>query len=153
MGRADHWKKPWWWERSRAGAEGGHRGWDGWMASPTQGTWVWENSGREAWCAQSLGQQRVRHNLWTEQYNKQKSYPEGLCEYIWRTFFPGTFWEWQSLIQSSCSVQLFATPWIAAYQASLSISSPPAPNTSQHQSLFQRVNSSHEVAKVLEFQL
>ena len=31
--------------------------------------------------------------------------------------------------------------------------SPPAPNPSQHQSLFQRVNSSHEVAKVLEFQL
>ena len=31
--------------------------------------------------------------------------------------------------------------------------SPPAPNLSQHQSLFQRVNSSHEVAKVLEFQL
>ena len=30
---------------------------------------------------------------------------------------------------------------------------PPAPNPSQHQSLFQRVNSSHEVAKVLEFQL
>ena len=30
---------------------------------------------------------------------------------------------------------------------------PPAPSPSQHQSLFQRVNSSHEVAKVLEFQL
>ena len=31
--------------------------------------------------------------------------------------------------------------------------SPPAPNPSQHQSFFQWVNSSHEVAKVLEFQL
>ena len=31
--------------------------------------------------------------------------------------------------------------------------SPPAPNPSQHQSLFQWVNSSHEVARVLEFQL
>ena len=31
--------------------------------------------------------------------------------------------------------------------------SPPAPNPSQHQSLFQRVNCSHEVAKVREFQL
>ena len=31
--------------------------------------------------------------------------------------------------------------------------SPPAPNPSQHQSPFQRVNSSHDVAKVLEFQL
>ena len=35
----------------------------------------------------------------------------------------------------------------------LSSPSPPAPNLSQHQSLFQGVNSSHEVAKVLEFQL
>ena len=35
----------------------------------------------------------------------------------------------------------------------LSAASPPAPNPSQHQSLFQWVNSSHEVAKVLEFQL
>ena len=35
----------------------------------------------------------------------------------------------------------------------LSSLSPPAPNPSQHQSLFQCVNSSHEVAKVLEFQL
>ena len=35
----------------------------------------------------------------------------------------------------------------------LSFPSPPAPNPSQHQSLFQWVSSSHEVAKVLEFQL
>ena len=35
----------------------------------------------------------------------------------------------------------------------LSSPSPPAPNPSQHQSLFQWVNFSHEVAKVLEFQL
>ena len=35
----------------------------------------------------------------------------------------------------------------------LSSPSPPAPNPCKHQSLFQWVNSSHEVAKVLEFQL
>ena len=35
----------------------------------------------------------------------------------------------------------------------LSSPSPPAPNPSQHQSPFQWVSSSHEVAKVLEFQL
>ena len=35
----------------------------------------------------------------------------------------------------------------------LSSPSPPAPNPSQRQGLFQRVSSSHEVAKVLEFQL
>ena len=75
-----------------------------------------------------------------------------------------------SLVQLLSRVWLFATPWIAARQASLSITnsrsfsdtiqpshpllspSPPASNPSQHQSLFQGVNSSHEVAKVLEFQ-
>ena len=35
----------------------------------------------------------------------------------------------------------------------LSSSSPPAPNPAKNQGLFQRVNSSHEVVKVLEFQL
>ena len=31
-----HWKRPWCWERLKAGGEGGDRGWDGWMASLTQ---------------------------------------------------------------------------------------------------------------------
>ena len=78
-------------------------------------------------------------------------------------------------LQSLSCVQLFVTPWTAACQASLSITNsrsscrfmsiesvmpsshlilchsllPPAANPSQHQSLFQWVNSSHEVAKVL----
>ena len=39
-----HWKGPLSWERWRAGAEKGHRGWDSWMASLTQWTWVWANS-------------------------------------------------------------------------------------------------------------
>ena len=40
-----HWKRPWCWERLKATGEGGHRGWDGWMASLTQHIWVWANSG------------------------------------------------------------------------------------------------------------
>ena len=32
-----HWKRPWCWERLRAGREGDDGGWDGWMASPTNG--------------------------------------------------------------------------------------------------------------------
>ena len=66
------WKKPWCWERLRAGREGDNRGWDGWMASPTQWTWVWASS-RGWWrtgnpgVLQSMGSQRVRHNLATEQ--------------------------------------------------------------------------------------
>ena len=31
-----HWKRPWCWERLRAGGQGGNRGWDGWMAPSTQ---------------------------------------------------------------------------------------------------------------------
>ena len=41
-----HWKRPWCWERLKAGGEGEDRGWDGWTASPTQRTWVWASSGR-----------------------------------------------------------------------------------------------------------
>ena len=47
--------------------EGSDRGWDGWMASMTQWTWVWANSGRwwrtgRPGVLQSMGSQRVRHN-------------------------------------------------------------------------------------------
>ena len=35
-----HWKRPWCWERLKAGGEGDDREWDGWMASPTQWTSV-----------------------------------------------------------------------------------------------------------------
>ena len=41
-----HWKRPWCWERLKAGGEGDDRGWDGWMASLTRWAWVWTNSGR-----------------------------------------------------------------------------------------------------------
>ena len=44
-----HWKRPWCWERLRAEGEGDDRGWDGWMASPTQWTWVWADSGSWWW--------------------------------------------------------------------------------------------------------
>ena len=39
------WKRPGCWERLKAGGEGDDRGWDGWMASLTQWTWIWVNSG------------------------------------------------------------------------------------------------------------
>ena len=44
-----HWKRPWWWRRLKAGGEGDNRGWDGWVASPTQWTWVWASSGSWWW--------------------------------------------------------------------------------------------------------
>ena len=42
------WKDPNVWKNWRQ-EEGDKRGWDGWMASPTQGTWVWVNSGNRWW--------------------------------------------------------------------------------------------------------
>ena len=64
-------KRPWFWERLKAGGEGDDRGWDGWMASLTQWTWVWVNY--ESWwqtgrpvILQSMGSQRVRHDWATE---------------------------------------------------------------------------------------
>ena len=65
------WKRPWCWARLRAGEEGDDRGWDGWMASPTQWTWVWVNSGILWWTGrpgvlQFMGSQRIRHEWVTE---------------------------------------------------------------------------------------
>ena len=45
MWRADSLEKLWCWERLRARGEGGDKGWDGWMASLTQRTWVWVSPG------------------------------------------------------------------------------------------------------------
>ena len=58
-------KRPWCWERLRAGGEGDDRGWDGWTASLTQWTWVWVNSGSWWWTGRpcmlrSMGLLRVR---------------------------------------------------------------------------------------------
>ena len=40
-----YWKRPWCWERLRAGEEGGDRGWDDWLATSTQWTWVEQTPG------------------------------------------------------------------------------------------------------------
>ena len=66
-----YWKRPWCWERLKVGVEGDVRGWDGWMATPIQWTWVWVGSGSWWWAGkpgmlQSTGLQRVGHNWATE---------------------------------------------------------------------------------------
>ena len=43
------WKRPCCWEGLKAGGEGDDRKLDGWMASPTQWTWVWASSGSWWW--------------------------------------------------------------------------------------------------------
>ena len=64
-----HWKSPQCWANLKAGEERDDRGWDGWMASPTQCTWVWVNSG--SWWGRPgmlflLGLQRIGHDWVTE---------------------------------------------------------------------------------------
>ena len=64
-------KRPWCWERLEVGGEGDERGWDGWMASLTQWTWVWVNSGSWWWTGRPgvlrfMGSQRVRHDWVTD---------------------------------------------------------------------------------------
>ena len=70
MQRADSFEKTWCWERLRAG-EVDDRGWDGWMASPTQWTWVWVNFRVWWWTGrpgvlQFMGSQRTGHDWATD---------------------------------------------------------------------------------------
>ena len=63
MWRTDSLKRPWCWERLKAGGERDDRGWDGWIASLTQWTWVWASSESWWWTGkplvlQSLGLQK-----------------------------------------------------------------------------------------------
>ena len=68
-----HVKRPWCWKRLKAGGKGDNRGFDGWMASLTQRTWGWVNSGSWWWTGRpgmlwSIGSQRVRYDWATELY-------------------------------------------------------------------------------------
>ena len=69
-----HWKRLWCWERLKSRREGDHRGWDGWMASPTRWAWVWANSGRwwyrETWHAAVHGVAESHMTEWLSNNNK-----------------------------------------------------------------------------------
>ena len=102
-----HWKRPWCWERWRAGGEGDDRGWDGWMASLAQWTWVWANSG--SWwrtgkpgVLQSTGLQRVRQDWVTEQQTE--------------TLYP---WNTNSLFTSPAPTMLLSVSMNLALQDTL----------------------------------
>ena len=90
MWRADSLEKTLSWERLKAG-EGDNRGWDGWMASLTWWTWVWESSGSWWWTGksdmlQSMGSQRVRHDWVTEQMSSKL-----LCLYAYIILHPSSW--------------------------------------------------------------
>ena len=95
-----HWKRHWCWERLRAGGEEDDWGWEGWMASSTQWTWIWVNSGNWWWTGrpgvlQSMGLQRVWHDWltelnWTDCLKQNESWPidfplPGLQNRQWKT--------------------------------------------------------------------
>ena len=98
-----HLKIPWCWKRLRAGGEGDDRGWEGWMASPTQWTWVWVDTGSWWWTGrpgmlQFMGSQRVRHD-WATELNWIQTLNSGTGK--WQptpVFLPGEFHGQKSLV-------------------------------------------------------
>ena len=73
------------------GREGDDRGWDGWMASPTQWTWLWVSSGSWWWTGrpcvlQSMGSQRVEHN-WVTELNWILHFAINYCGLFFRRAF------------------------------------------------------------------
>ena len=98
-----HWKRLWCWEGLGAGGEEDNRGWNGWMASLTQWTWIWVNSGSWWWTGRPgvlrlTGSQRVGHD-WATELN------------------------WLTDHSFICvSVHVFTTPWTEACESSLSFS-------------------------------
>ena len=98
-----HLKRPWCWERLKAGGEGEDRGWDGWMASLTLWTWVWASSGSWWWTwklgvLQSMGLQRVG-NDWVTEMN-------------WTEYSIGLSW-WLSNKESTCQRRRCRfNPWV-----------------------------------------
>ena len=235
-----HWERPWCWERLRAGGEGDDRGWDGWMASLTQWTWVWVDSGswwwtgRPAYCGSwgHKGSDTTERLNWTElnwyscafwpvcsplslpcvsllSHSSVSSLHSSLSLYLNSQFSspsfhspdPTTyshlsFWLiftskalfYHVILGFQCSVQFSSvtqscptlcdprdcsTPGLPVHHQlpefiqthvhwdgdailpshPLSSPCPPTFKLSQYQGLFQWISSSHQVAKVLEFQL
>ena len=73
---------------------GDDREWDGWMASLTQGTWVWASSRRWWWTGkprtlQSMGWQRAWHDWTTEQQKQRKLGNSKLHTGLQANFTPG----------------------------------------------------------------
>ena len=102
-----HLKRPWCWERLKAGGEADDRGCDGLMASPTRWTWVWASSGSWWWTGrpgmlQSMGSQRVRHD-WATELNWTEDPKLSRSGYSW-----GTWREFMAIFKSL--IHLFLPP-------------------------------------------
>ena len=83
-----HRKRPWCWDRLKAGGERDDKGWDGWMASPTRQTWVWASFGSWWWTGKPDVLQKVGHNWATGLNWKDDCLPpytglwDGACSYL-----------------------------------------------------------------------
>ena len=104
-----HWKRPWCWEKLKAGGEGDYSGWDCSMASLTGWTWVWVSSGSWWWTGKpgmlhSMGSQKI----WLD-WATELNWPE---RRILRKHFA-------CMLSCFSHVWFFATPWTVAHQAPL----------------------------------
>ena len=161
-------------ERLKTGGEGNDRGWDGWVSSPTEWTWVRESSGVWCWAGKPCVLQSIRslvvgHSCATElNWLLSPHHVERTTQCNIRFVV---------IVQSLSRVQLLITSWTAASQVFLSfiiseslltlvsieciqlshplpLSSPPALSLPQHWGLLPWISFSHQVAKVsgLHFQ-
>ena len=117
-----HWKRPWCWERLKAGRQGDDRGRDGWMASRTQWTWVWASSVRwwrtgKPGVLQSMESKRVRHDWMTEQQQMCMH----MCAFAKATPAWSTNIRMLLLLSRFSCVWLCATPQMAAHPAPSSL--------------------------------
>ena len=106
MQKATNYKRPWSWERLKAGGKGDNRRWDGWMASLTQWAWVWVSSRRwwrsgKSGVLQSMGLQRVGHDFATE----QQQHTQTLTHTYMYKLSPRSY-----KTKQSCHSQLCGTP-------------------------------------------
>ena len=128
-----HLKRPWCWERLKAGGEEDDRGWHDWVVSPTQWTWVWVDSGSWWWTGRPgvllfMGLQSRTWLNWTELeletpmdiHNQETPFTKMSLMGSVNRIFVYTFVVAQSL---SC-VLLLETPWTATRQVSPSINLP-----------------------------
>ena len=103
MQRTTHWKRPWCWERLKTG-EGDNRGWDGWMASPTQWAWTWVSSGSWWWTGRPgvLWSMGLQSWIWLSNWTEQAWFLRGVGrsplskDEMAHLFWPKTNYNWFS---------------------------------------------------------
>ena len=96
-----HLKRPWCRGRLKVIGEGDDRGWDGWLASPSQWPWFLVNSGSWWWTGKSgvlhsMGSQRVGYSWATELHWTVVHISFLLCH------FDGWSWTWWSVCTTTC---------------------------------------------------